>query len=61
VNIFQKQLIASDGKLFMDKPSLDGKRRTRDSYGGSPPAPQKVAVEEFERTMRNLTKPRKRK
>jgi hypothetical protein len=48
MNPFQKQLVAGDGQLFMDKPDLMGKVWDRDFYYGSPPAPQKVSVEEFE-------------
>lgn len=47
MNPLQKQLVAGDGQLFMDKPDLTGKVRPREFYYGSPPAPQKVTAEEF--------------
>jgi hypothetical protein len=54
MNPLQKQLVAGDGQLFMDKPDLTGKVRPREFYYGSPPAPQKVTVEEFEKTAMNI-------
>ncbi len=50
MNLFQKQLVAGNGKLFMDQNGV----MPEIVYGPRPPAPQKVTFEEFEQARQTI-------
>jgi hypothetical protein len=59
MNVFQRQLLL-DGKSLAELADLAGCRRSLDYYGGPLTAPQRVSAEEFERTMAQVNRDRRR-